>query len=141
MISGGEIKLVGYILHLRFFFSQPYKAETMESRRGRPWPTYELCAEEYNSHYDVGKDIHMHLNIVVLHLGAWEWRPRDRFVIKAFAGLLLKPENSQELVFSRIGIVKLQVRISEKHWHSYSWHNGVERRIVETWKKETITIV
>ena len=141
ILSGGEIKLVGYVLSKIPPWSQPYKAETMESRRGKPWPTYELCAEDQDLHFDVKEDIKKHRNMAVLHIGAWEWRPRDRYVIKVFAGLLLKPENPRELVFSRIGIVKMQVRISEKAWHSFSWHDGVERRIAETWKQEIITIV
>ena len=140
-VSGGEIKLVGYLHQRTHSWSRPYEAETMKSRRGKPWPTYELCAEDQDLHFDIEEDIEKHQNIVFLHIGAWEWRPRDRYVIKTFAGLLLKPQDPRKLVFSRCGIVKLQVRISEKNWHSFSWHDGVEQMIAERWKKETITVI
>ncbi|KAL9614032.1 MAG: hypothetical protein Q9167_001447 [Letrouitia subvulpina] len=146
-ISGGKLELEGYLYHGpcaqgNLGYESCKWLDSIEGDGATPNKVRErVCS----CHFDlVDEDSNQPGDVVLLHLGAWEWRYgltfRSNRIETALAGLLLRPVDSRPHIYRRVGITKLVVGI-ELNGESYRFLEDAEKLIAEKWAKAVVTVV
>jgi len=143
-VSGGMIRLGGYLLHGSSLANLCYEGEALDPIEADPAEPNRVYTPQCSLHLDISEDLDKPDDVAILHLGVWEWRfglsMRSNRLATEFAGLILRATDSTRSFYYRIGIASMRVEIVQDG-PTYRFREESERLIATRWVKAVVTVV
>lgn len=143
-VSGGKIRLEGYLLHGTALANLCYDGEALDSIEADPDKLNRVYAPLCSLHPDITEDLDKPDDVAIMHLGVWEWRfgltMRSNRIATEFAGLILRATDSTRSFYYRIGIASMKAEIVQDG-PTYRFREEGENLIATRWVKAVVTVV